>query len=128
MPTSLADFYGRTQRTQRTPTQRTQRPTSMAPQGPRPQGPTPAQLGVRARVPVAVVLPQPLSDLLETAERVGDIGDQAGELLGRVGLVAVVGLAAYGGWKWYKGSQRREARRPPQSRRVKATLLPKGAK
>lgn len=83
---------------------------------------------VRARPPAAVMVqvPAPLVDLIEAAQRVGHVGEQAADLFGKAGLAAIVGLAAYGGYRWYKSAQK--PARAPRGRRVKQSLLPSGGK
>lgn len=85
----------------------------------------PPQAGRPAGRPlVSVQISPDLQQAIAIAGRLGDIGEKTTDLLGKVGVVAALGLAAYGGYQWYKKSQR-PARRP-KARRVRAELTSGG--
>lgn len=69
---------------------------------------------------VSIQVAPDLQQALAIAGRLGDIGEKTVDLLGQVGVVAALGLAAYGGYRWYTS---RPKARKPRARRVRAELL-----
>lgn len=91
---------------------------------PRTTAPKPVRRSV-ARVPAPVASPisaealQTTRDVIRAAAAAKRLGERVGVSPGQLGLIALAGLAAFGGYKWYKAKKASA----PRPRRIKASLI-----